>query len=100
VFPLWSPVCLPHCFLCIRFLNGITTWARGILRQAPDEIKVAIQERAPAAYLKRLMADKGESTIFEKAVREAGAGVISLEEACKFRDQLGQLVAIGHDIVG
>jgi type II secretory ATPase GspE/PulE/Tfp pilus assembly ATPase PilB-like protein len=53
-----------------------------------DEIKVAVQERAPAAYLKRLMADKGESTIFEKAVREAGAGVISLEEACKFRDQL------------
>jgi type II secretory ATPase GspE/PulE/Tfp pilus assembly ATPase PilB-like protein len=54
-----------------------------------DEIKVAIQERAPAAYLKRLMSNKGESTLFEKAVREAGAGVISLEEACKFRDQLG-----------
>jgi type IV pilus assembly protein PilB len=64
-----------------------------------DEIKVAIQERAPAAYSKRLMSDKGESTIFEKAVREAGAGVISLEEACKFKDQLGQLAAIPHDIV-
>jgi hypothetical protein len=36
------------------------------------------------------MSDKGESTIFEKALREAGAGVISLEEACKFRDQIGQ----------
>ena len=35
----------------------------------------------------------------EKAVREAGAGVISLEEACKFKDQLGQLAAIPHDIV-
>jgi type II secretory ATPase GspE/PulE/Tfp pilus assembly ATPase PilB-like protein len=52
-----------------------------------DEVKVAIQERAPATHLKRLMAEKGENTLFEKAVREAGAGVISLEEACKFRDQ-------------
>jgi len=33
-----------------------------------------------------LMAEKGENTLFEKAIREAGAGVISLEEACKFRD--------------
>jgi type II secretory ATPase GspE/PulE/Tfp pilus assembly ATPase PilB-like protein len=54
-----------------------------------DEVKVAIQERAPATHLKRLMAEKGEHTLFEKAVREAGAGVISLEEACKFRDQPG-----------
>jgi hypothetical protein len=38
------------------------------------------------------------STIFEKAVRAAGAGVISLEEAYKFRDQLGQLTAIPHDL--
>jgi type II secretory ATPase GspE/PulE/Tfp pilus assembly ATPase PilB-like protein len=65
-----------------------------------DEIKVAIQERVPAAHLKRLMASKGESTIFEKAVRAAGAGVISLEEACKFRDQFSQLVATGNDTVG
>jgi type II secretory ATPase GspE/PulE/Tfp pilus assembly ATPase PilB-like protein len=54
-----------------------------------DEVKVAIQERAPATHLKRLMAGKGENTLFEKAVREAGAGAISLEEACKFRDQPG-----------
>jgi general secretion pathway protein E len=58
-----------------------------------DEVKVAIQERAPATHLKRLMAEKGENTLFEKAVREAGAGVISLEEACKFKDQPGHLVA-------
>jgi len=57
-----------------------------------DEIKTAIQERAPAAHLKKLMAEKGESTLFEKAVREAGAGVIALEEACKFRDQPASLL--------
>jgi type II secretory ATPase GspE/PulE/Tfp pilus assembly ATPase PilB-like protein len=56
------------------------------------EIKIAIQERAPATHLKRLMTEKGESTLFEKAIREAGAGVISLEEACKFRDQPGNLI--------
>jgi hypothetical protein len=38
------------------------------------------------------MAEKGESTLFEKAVREAGAGVIALEEACKFRDQSASLL--------
>ena len=38
------------------------------------------------------MAEKGETTLFEKAVREARAGVISLEEACKFRDQPGHFV--------
>jgi type II secretory ATPase GspE/PulE/Tfp pilus assembly ATPase PilB-like protein len=65
-----------------------------------DEIKVAIQERVPAAHLKRLMAAKGESTIFEKAVRAAGAGVISLEEACKFRDQFSQLIATGNEPAG
>ena len=59
-----------------------------------DEVKVAIQERAPATHLKRLMAEKRETTLFEKAVREAGAGVISLEEACKFRDQPGHLIAM------
>jgi hypothetical protein len=29
---------------------------------------------------------KGETTMFEKAVQQAAAGTISLEEACKFRD--------------
>jgi type II secretory ATPase GspE/PulE/Tfp pilus assembly ATPase PilB-like protein len=58
-----------------------------------DEVKIAIQERAPATHLKRLMSENGESTLFEKAVREAAAGMISLEEACKFREQLGHLVA-------
>jgi type IV pilus assembly protein PilB len=54
-----------------------------------DDVKMAIQERVPAVQLKNLMAAKGERSIFEKAVREAAAGVISLEEACKFREELG-----------
>jgi type IV pilus assembly protein PilB len=54
-----------------------------------DDVKMAIQERLPAVLLKNLMAAKGERSIFEKAVREAAAGVISLEEACKFREEIG-----------
>lgn len=50
------------------------------------DVKVAIQENAPAVHLRNIMAAKGESSLFEKAIREAAAGVISLEEACKFRD--------------
>jgi type II secretory ATPase GspE/PulE/Tfp pilus assembly ATPase PilB-like protein len=51
-----------------------------------DEIKTAIQDQAPAVQLRRILEAKGEATLFEKAVREAAAGVISLEEACKFRE--------------
>jgi type II secretory ATPase GspE/PulE/Tfp pilus assembly ATPase PilB-like protein len=51
-----------------------------------DEVKIAIQERAPALNLQRILERRGEATLFEKAVREAAAGVISLEEACKFRE--------------
>ena len=54
-----------------------------------DDVKMAIQERVPAVQLKNLIAAKGERSIFEKAVRQAAAGVISLEEACKFREELG-----------
>jgi type IV pilus assembly protein PilB len=54
-----------------------------------DEVRVAIQENAPAIHLRRVMALKGESSLFEKAVREAASGVISLEEACKFRELQG-----------
>jgi type II secretory ATPase GspE/PulE/Tfp pilus assembly ATPase PilB-like protein len=55
-----------------------------------DEVKVAIQERAPAVHLRKLMEAKGESGLFEKAVREAAKGVITLEEACKFRQLHGR----------
>jgi type II secretory ATPase GspE/PulE/Tfp pilus assembly ATPase PilB-like protein len=51
-----------------------------------DEMKVAIQEQAPAVQLRRILETKGEATLFQKAVHEAAAGVISLEEACKFRE--------------
>ena len=51
-----------------------------------DEVKIAIQEQAPAVQLRRILGTKGETTLFENAVQEAAAGVISLEEACKFRD--------------
>jgi type II secretory ATPase GspE/PulE/Tfp pilus assembly ATPase PilB-like protein len=51
-----------------------------------DEMKVAVQEQAPAVQLRRMLAAKGEATLFERAVREAASGVISLEEACKFRE--------------
>jgi type II secretory ATPase GspE/PulE/Tfp pilus assembly ATPase PilB-like protein len=51
-----------------------------------DEVKIAIQERAPALHLQRILERRGEASLFAKAVREAAAGVISLEEACKFRE--------------
>jgi type II secretory ATPase GspE/PulE/Tfp pilus assembly ATPase PilB-like protein len=51
-----------------------------------DDVKMAIQEGAPALHLQRILERRGEASLFEKAVREAAAGVISLEEACKFRE--------------
>jgi type II secretory ATPase GspE/PulE/Tfp pilus assembly ATPase PilB-like protein len=51
-----------------------------------DEVKIAIQERVPALHPQRILERRGEASLFEKAVREAAQGVISLEEACKFRD--------------
>jgi type II secretory ATPase GspE/PulE/Tfp pilus assembly ATPase PilB-like protein len=58
-----------------------------------DEVKIAIQERAPALHLQRISERRGEASLFEKAVREAAAGVISLEEACKFREVSSSLSA-------
>jgi type II secretory ATPase GspE/PulE/Tfp pilus assembly ATPase PilB-like protein len=57
-----------------------------------DEVKIAIQERAPALHLQRILERRGETSLFEKAIREAAAGIISLEEACKFRE-VGSLSA-------
>lgn len=57
-----------------------------------DEVKTAIQERAPALHLQRILERRGEASLFEKAIREAAAGIISLEEACKFRE-VGSLSA-------
>ena len=58
-----------------------------------DEVKIAIQERAPALHLQRILERRGEASLFEKAVGEAAAGVISLEEACKFRE-VGSTVSL------
>jgi type II secretory ATPase GspE/PulE/Tfp pilus assembly ATPase PilB-like protein len=58
-----------------------------------DEVKIAIQERAPALHLQRILERRGEASLFEKAVREAAAGVISIEEACKFREVSSSLSA-------
>jgi type II secretory ATPase GspE/PulE/Tfp pilus assembly ATPase PilB-like protein len=51
-----------------------------------DDMKIAIQDQAPAVQLRRILEAKGEAGLFERAVREAASGVISLEEACKFRE--------------
>jgi general secretion pathway protein E len=59
-----------------------------------DEVKIAIQERAPALHLQRILERRGERSLFEKAVREAVEGVISLEEACKFRE-VGSTISTG-----
>jgi type II secretory ATPase GspE/PulE/Tfp pilus assembly ATPase PilB-like protein len=59
-----------------------------------DEMKIAIQERAPALHIQRILERRGERSLFEKAVREAAAGVISLEEACQFRE-VGSTASIG-----
>jgi type II secretory ATPase GspE/PulE/Tfp pilus assembly ATPase PilB-like protein len=59
-----------------------------------DEVKIAIQERAPTLHLQRILERRGEASLFEKAVREAAAGAISLEEACKFRE-VGSTVSNG-----
>jgi type II secretory ATPase GspE/PulE/Tfp pilus assembly ATPase PilB-like protein len=64
-----------------------------------DEVKIAIQEQAPAVQLRRILETKGETTLFENAVQEAAAGVISLEEACKFRE-VGAADAFKEKIIG
>ena len=52
---------------------------------ADDEVKEAIGQRATALELGRIMAKRGEKTIFDQALDEAIAGNISLEEACRTR---------------
>jgi type II secretory ATPase GspE/PulE/Tfp pilus assembly ATPase PilB-like protein len=59
-----------------------------------DEVKIAIHEPAPHCISKRILERRGEGSLFEKAVREAAGGVISLEEACKFRE-VGSTASIG-----
>ena len=72
-------------FLAERMRLSLSPHPQNSVIALDDEVKIAIQERAPAVQLRKLMEAKGESSLFEKAVREAARGVISLEEACKFR---------------
>jgi type IV pilus assembly protein PilB len=51
-----------------------------------DEIRRAIQEGAPSSQFRKILRAKGEPSLFDRALEEAFAGVISLEEACKFRE--------------
>ena len=63
------------------------------MAQALLEVKIAIQEQALALHLQRILERRSEVSWFEKAVREAAAHVISLEEACKFRE-VGSTVSL------
>jgi general secretion pathway protein E len=99
-----SEECLVRLGIRPNWLHGVNTLRRGrkcdFCRQTgvsgrkaifealivDDEVKIAIQEQAPAIQLRRILEAKGEAGLFERAVREAAFGVISLEEACKFRE--------------
>jgi type II secretory ATPase GspE/PulE/Tfp pilus assembly ATPase PilB-like protein len=50
-----------------------------------DEIREAIEEGATSLDLRNISSRRGEQTIFEKALTEALAGRISLQEACTTR---------------
>ena len=51
-----------------------------------QEVQAAIQERAPTREFRRIMASRCEPTLFQAAIAEAGKGIITIEEACKFRE--------------
>jgi type IV pilus assembly protein PilB len=51
-----------------------------------QEVQTAIQDRAPTREFRRIMASRGEPTLFQAAVAEATKGIITIEEACKFRE--------------
>jgi type II secretory ATPase GspE/PulE/Tfp pilus assembly ATPase PilB-like protein len=51
-----------------------------------QEVQAAIQDRAPTREFRRIMASRGEPTLFQAAVAEAAKGIITIEEACKFRE--------------
>jgi type IV pilus assembly protein PilB len=51
-----------------------------------QEVQTAIQDRAPTREFRHIMASRGEPTLFQAAVVEATKGIITIEEACKFRE--------------
>jgi hypothetical protein len=60
-----------------------------VYRSFPGSAKKEKNFRNWKPFLER----RGEASLLEKAVREAAAGVISLEEACKFRE-VGSTVSL------
>jgi type II secretory ATPase GspE/PulE/Tfp pilus assembly ATPase PilB-like protein len=51
-----------------------------------QEVQAAIQDRAPTREFRRIMASRCEPTLFQAAIAEAAKGIITIEEACKFRE--------------
>ena len=67
----------------VRFLSQDRGDGRKAIFEAlivDDEVKVAIQDGAPALQLRRILENRGEASLFEKAVREAADDVIALDQ--------------------
>ena len=70
------------------YCHGRGSYGRRAIFEAmlvDDEIREAIEEGATSLDLRNISARTGEQTIFDKALAEALAGRISLQEACTTR---------------
>ena len=70
------------------YCHGRGTYGRRAIFEAllvDDEVREAIEQGATALDLREISRRRGEQTIFEKALMEALAGRISLQEACTTR---------------
>jgi general secretion pathway protein E len=70
------------------YCHGRGSYGRRAIFEAmlvDDEIREAIEEGATSLDLRKISARRGEQTIFDKALAEALAGSISLQEACTTR---------------
>jgi type II secretory ATPase GspE/PulE/Tfp pilus assembly ATPase PilB-like protein len=70
------------------YCHGRGSYGRRAIFEAmlvDDEIREAIEEGATSLDLRNISARSGEQTIFDKALAEAIAGRISLQEACTTR---------------
>jgi type II secretory ATPase GspE/PulE/Tfp pilus assembly ATPase PilB-like protein len=70
------------------YCHGRGTYGRRAIFEAmmvDDEVREAIEQGATALELREISRRQGERTIFEKALAEALAGRISLQEACTTR---------------
>jgi type II secretory ATPase GspE/PulE/Tfp pilus assembly ATPase PilB-like protein len=70
------------------YCHGRGSYGRRAIFEAmlvDDEIREAIEEGATSLDLRNISARRGEQTIFDKALAEALAGRISMQEACTTR---------------